>query len=77
MKLDQLKPDQVVGWIRKHIREIFGNYTEDQSNVYARNGFYFIQIYRGKRRGWVKFEEYTVRRKNLPKLIKELKSERH
>jgi hypothetical protein len=77
MKLDTLKPDQVVAWIRKHIREIFGNYTEDQSNVYARNGFYYVFLFRNKRRGKVKYSEYTVRRKNLPKLMKELKSERH
>jgi hypothetical protein len=76
MKVDTMKPDQVCGWIQRKIREIYGDRVENKSVVFASHGFYYIQIYQGKHRGWIRLAEYTLRRKNLPALFKKLASEK-
>lgn len=76
MKLDTLKPDEVCAWIKKRIRELFGDFAENKSNVWAANGFYYIYLYRGKVHNSIRFTEFTLRRKSLPKLFKQLKKDR-
>lgn len=73
MNLDKLTPDQVCGWIQKQIRALYGDRVENKSHVWASHGYYYVLIFRGRRKGAVKYEEHTLRRKNLSKLFKGLK----
>lgn len=49
MKLSEMKPDEVCGWIQSQIRNLFGDRVENDSAVYARNGYYFVELVLGKR----------------------------
>ena len=72
-KLDQMKPDQVCALIRQKIRELYGDRVENKSAVFASHGFYYIQIYGGRKGRSIRYTEFTLRRKNLPALFKSLK----
>ena len=52
----RLKPSEVLGAARDEIRRLFGEETENASHVYAKAGWYFIELpgrgtSRGMRRG--------------------------
>lgn len=47
--LNRMAPDEVCGWIQGKIRSVCGDTVENNSRVYARNGYYFIELRNWKR----------------------------
>lgn len=65
-KLMSLKSDEVCAYIQQHIREKYGDKVENASQMYARNGYYYIKI--GKLSA-------VKRRAALPEFFRSLKLE--
>lgn len=62
--LYEMKPDQVVGWIRGKIRARLGDQIENLSDVYAKHGYYYIKV--------PQCEQLILRRSQLDKFWKKL-----
>jgi hypothetical protein len=70
MRLDGLKPDQVVAWTKAKIREYFGDEVENESSVFAQRGWYYIRLYT-KNLGAE--QSGALRRKQIPAYLKSLR----
>lgn len=61
-KLNALKPDGVIGYLRRVIREKLGDKTENKAEIFASHGRYYVTLPR--------CDQVKLRRSQIPAYLK-------